>query len=337
MAKILIILEEDIFLGNVINDKIKKEGFETLFITNGEIGIEQMESFKPDLLILDMELKTVNSYKVLEEKKNKAEIAPISTIIISASGDVDEIKKVLDLGVKDYIVKSQFNAGELIAKIKNIISSSSKSKKTENHLEGKKVILLCGYFRPSKGFHTIIDIFPDICKVEPNAALVVAGKTRNIEYDEYRRKLFTTLNESPAADQIMILRGQFPQHTFDTIISAADVVALPYEIGSQSGMMAQCFAQSVPVVTSSLQAFKLIIERSKGGLVAKSTAEYKKHILSILNNDKLRSGLRTNIRKYVKDTAGWSKIALKHSDVYHGIVTTPYGKAKHVYFPDPEG
>jgi len=140
MAKILIILEEDIFLGNVINDRIKKVGYETLFITNGEIGIEQMKVFKPDLLILDMELKTVNSYKILEEKKNKVEIAPIPTIIISSSGDVDEIKRALDLGVKDYIVKSQFNADELITKIKNILSTSSKSLKSENSLEGKKVM-----------------------------------------------------------------------------------------------------------------------------------------------------------------------------------------------------
>ena len=203
-------------------------------------------------------------------------------------------------------------------------------------LEGKKVILLCGYFRPSKGFHKIIDIFPKICEQEKDAVLVVAGKTRNIEFDDYRRELFNKLNNSPVADRITILRGQFPQYTFDTIIAAADVVVLPYEVGAQSGMMAQCFAQGVPVVTSGLEAFHLLVDRSGGGLVADTDADYEKHILKILRDEKLNSQLRKNIGNYIGEKAGWSNIAAQHRKVYDEIITTPYGKAKYVYFPEPK-
>ncbi|MGM0488637.1 MAG: glycosyltransferase [Planctomycetota bacterium] len=211
--------------------------------------------------------------------------------------------------------------------------------KSKLDLEGKKVVLLCGYFRPSKGFHKIIDIFPKICKEEPNAVLVVAGKTRNIEFDDYRRELFTTLNESPVADNILILRGQFPQHTFDTIIAAADVVVLPYEVGGQSGMMAQCFAQGVPVVTSHLRAFQRALERSGGGLMVESDDDddYRRLIVRLLRDDKLRAELRGNIRTYIDNEAGWSKIAREHTKVYQSIVKTPYGKARYVYFPEPVG
>ena len=206
--------------------------------------------------------------------------------------------------------------------------------KKKLELEGKKVILLCGYFRPSKGFHKIVNIFPEICEKEEDAVLVVAGKIRNIEYDDYRRELFTNLNESPVANRITILRGQFPQHTFDTIIAAADVVVLPYEVGAQSGMLAQCFAQGVPVVTSNLPAFKLLLDRSGGGLTASSDADYQKCILDILCDDALNTRLRNNISNYISNEAGWSNITKLHCDVYHSIVTTPYGKAKYVYFPE---
>jgi glycosyltransferase involved in cell wall biosynthesis len=207
--------------------------------------------------------------------------------------------------------------------------------KRQLDLEGKKVVLLCGYFRPSKGFHKIIDVFPEICDEEPDAVLIVAGKTRNIEFDEYRRDLFTMLNESPVADRIEILRGQFPQHTFDTIIAAADLVVLPYDTGAQSGMMAQCFAQGVPVVASGLPAFKLLIERSGGGCVAESDSEYKDLIVELLRNDERRRDMRANIRAYVEKQAGWSKIAQAHTNVYQSVVTTPYGKARYVYFHAP--
>jgi 1,2-diacylglycerol 3-alpha-glucosyltransferase len=204
-------------------------------------------------------------------------------------------------------------------------------------LEGRKVALLCGYFRPTKGFQKIVDIFPQICREEPDAVLVVAGKTRSLEYDDYRRDLYIKLNESPVADAITILRGQFPQHTFDTIIAAADVVVLPYEIGGQSGIMCQCFAQGVPVVTSGLPAFRRLIARSGGGLVAESDSDYKDLIVGMLRDDALRAELRANIHDYVGKHAGWSRIARAHEEAYHEVVTVPYGKARHVYFPEPDG
>jgi 1,2-diacylglycerol 3-alpha-glucosyltransferase len=202
-------------------------------------------------------------------------------------------------------------------------------------LKDKKVILLCGYFRPTKGFHKIAEIFPEICRREENAVLLVAGKTRNIEFADYRRELFTLLNDSPVSDRIQILRGQFPQYTFDAIVSAADVVVLPYEVGAQSGIMAQCFAQGVPVVASPLKGFQLLVERSGGGLIAKTSAQYRNYILKILRDDKLRAELRENIQRYVRKHAGWSKIARTHEKLYRSLVATPVSKARYVYFPEP--
>ncbi len=137
--KILIVLEEDLFLGNVINEKIKKEGFETLFINNARIALSQMENFKPDLVILDISLKTINPFKVLEEKNARQDLRQIPVITISPSGDVDEIRRVLDLGVRDYIVKSQFSADELVSKVKIQLLKTGK-KDGKNVLEGRKIM-----------------------------------------------------------------------------------------------------------------------------------------------------------------------------------------------------
>src|SRR3989344_1023448 len=140
MQKILIILEEDLFLGNVINEKLRNEGYQTLLFGNASVALEQIEAFEPDLIILDMDLRTANPFKILGEKTKKSKISAIPTIIISPYGDVDEIKKVLDLGVKDYIVKSQFNADELISKIKFSLGDASRSPAGSPTLEGKKVM-----------------------------------------------------------------------------------------------------------------------------------------------------------------------------------------------------
>lgn len=202
-------------------------------------------------------------------------------------------------------------------------------------LSGRKVIMLCGYFRPSKGFHRVIDFFPEICRRDPDAVLVVAGKIRGIEAREYQRQLFTQLNDSSMVDRIVFLRGQFPQYTLDTILSAADCVVLPYEKGSQSGMLAQCFALQRPAVVSPLPAFQALVDRSGGGVVCQSDAEYVESVLRILNDQTYRRQLQENMQRYVQEHSAWRHIARRHIEVYQQVVTVPYGKGKYVYFPEP--
>lgn len=205
--------------------------------------------------------------------------------------------------------------------------------KKKLELEGKKVILLCGYFRPIKGFHKIVDIMPEICRNLDDAVLVLAGKSRRLEYTDYRTMLFEHVNHSPVKDKIIVFRGQFPQYTFDTIISSCDVMALPYRGGAQSGIMAQCYAFHKPMVTSNLPAFRISIKASQGGLTCKNGKDYVKNITKILRDDKFRNNLEDNIKNYVEQVVGWSKVAKKHVEVYHSVVRVPYGNAKYVYFP----
>ncbi len=203
-------------------------------------------------------------------------------------------------------------------------------------IEGKKVILLCGYFRPSKGFHKVVEWFPEICDMMDDVVLVIAGKSRGLEFRDYQREFFEAINNSPVNDRIVVLRGQFPQHTFDTIISASDVVVLPYELGAQSGIMAHCFAFGKPVVTSNLLAFKKIFEQCNGGFACDTKQDYLDKIAAILNDEDLAQSLQNNIRNYVEEKVGWSKVAQSHVEVYQSVVRVPYGKARYVFWDEDE-
>ena len=203
-------------------------------------------------------------------------------------------------------------------------------------IEGKKVILLCGYFRPTKGFHRVVKWFPEICEMMDDVILLIAGKSRGLEFRDYQREFFEAINNSPVNDRIIVLRGQFPQHTFDTIISASDVVVLPYDLVAQSGIMAQCFAFGKPVVTSNLLAFRKILERCKGGFACDTKQDYLDKIAAILSDAHLARSLQDNIRNYVEQEVGWSKVAESHIKVYQSVSRVPYGKAKYVFWDDDE-
>jgi len=194
-----------------------------------------------------------------------------------------------------------------------------------------KVVLLIGYFRPSKRLDMIVDIFPEILEEVPNARLIVAGKTRLNEFLDYRDYFFKKINNSSAIDRILELRGQFPQNVFDGILSAADVIPLPYQINSQSGIFAHCLAFNVPTVCSDNPSMRRIIKESKGGFVAKNKDEFIKKIVRILKDDNLANSMQGNIQKFVSRTCSWEVVADKTMGIYHKHVSIPYGKSKHIW------
>ena len=189
--------------------------------------------------------------------------------------------------------------------------------------EDKKVVLIIGYIRPSKNFELIVDIFPDILAKYPNAVLVMAGKTRGQEYIDYRNQLLDRIANSPARDNIIIIRGQLPQPVFDQILCAADVVVLPYKIVSQSGILAHCLAFGRPLVASSSRALVETLDWAKAGLVCNERDEFIDSIVRILSDDKLAQDLSNNGRHFVKTYISWSIIADKHLDLYREITYVP--------------
>jgi two-component system alkaline phosphatase synthesis response regulator PhoP len=119
MSKKILIIEDDKILLELLEKKLKDVGFEVVLAIDGEEGLEKIRSEKPDLVLLDILMPKKNGVEVLEEM-NKTEdinLTKVPVIIISNSGQPVEIDKVLELGVKDYLVKAEFNPREVIEKV----------------------------------------------------------------------------------------------------------------------------------------------------------------------------------------------------------------------------
>lgn len=197
---------------------------------------------------------------------------------------------------------------------------------------GKKIILLAGYFRPNKGFERIVDLFPRIVKNIPEAVLVISGKMRILEYGTYRHMLLKKINNSPVKNKIEVLRGQFPQKTFDTILSASDVIVLPYSKGAQSGVMAHAMTFGKPVVTSDIPAFRNIIEKTDIGYYAQTDDEYVEFISQLLLDQHRYNECSNNALNYVKNSISWKIIADQTLEIYESVNPMLECPTRYVYF-----
>lgn len=121
MTKKILIIEDDIFLRELMAKKLKEENYEVIEGINGEEGLEKIKKDKPDLVLLDLILPGIQGYEILEEMKKDKESSKIPVIILSNLGQKEEIEKGLKLGAVDYLIKANFSPDEIIEKIKLIL------------------------------------------------------------------------------------------------------------------------------------------------------------------------------------------------------------------------
>ena len=134
--KVLIIEDEKTLL-EAIAKKLEVENYLVEKALDGQEGLEKVKKNKPDLILLDILMPRVDGFGVLEALNKDPNLSDIPVIIISNSGQPVEIERAMSLGVKDYLIKAEFDPQEVIVKVKNVLG---KTNKDEEGKEGDKKI-----------------------------------------------------------------------------------------------------------------------------------------------------------------------------------------------------
>lgn len=87
----------------------------------GDEGLAKLMALPPDLVILDLMLPNVSGFEILEKIRSTDTMKKLKVIVFSNLGEESDVKKCLDLGVSDYLVKANFTLDELGEKIKSVI------------------------------------------------------------------------------------------------------------------------------------------------------------------------------------------------------------------------
>jgi len=122
MDKSILIVEDDKFLRELMVQKLQKEGYNIVEAVDGEEGIKKVKEEKPGLVLLDLILPGIDGFEVLSRIKADSEVSQIPVIILSNLGQREDVERGMALGAADYLIKAHFTPGEIIEKIKKIIS-----------------------------------------------------------------------------------------------------------------------------------------------------------------------------------------------------------------------
>jgi two-component system alkaline phosphatase synthesis response regulator PhoP len=120
MKKILIIEDEKLLAG-MYKEKLEMEGFEVVLAFDVKEGIEMAKKEKPDLILLDILLPGENGVSFLKRQKEEKEISEIPVIAFSNYDNPETKKEAKELGIKEYLIKTNHTPSEIIEKIKKYL------------------------------------------------------------------------------------------------------------------------------------------------------------------------------------------------------------------------
>ncbi len=120
MGKRILLVEDDQFLIDIYQKKLKSSGFEVEVADTGHKAISKAKDFKPDLIVLDVVLPGMEGWEVLKQLKANPETKNIKAIFMSNLSQREEIEKGLKAGALKYLIKSQYTPSEVVSEIKKL-------------------------------------------------------------------------------------------------------------------------------------------------------------------------------------------------------------------------
>ena len=99
---------------------LKKEGFLTETAGDGDVALEKVRTFMPDLVLLDVMMPKKSGFEVCEILRSDAALSSIRIIMLTAKGRETEQAKGLALGADAYMLKP-FSTKDLVARIRDLL------------------------------------------------------------------------------------------------------------------------------------------------------------------------------------------------------------------------
>lgn len=119
--KTILLAEDDGPTAFLIEQKLQNAGYEVLLVKDGEAALTALKGSVPDLVLLDIDMPHKSGLEVLREMRGALGLGDLPVIVISNSGSPIEVYNFQKLGVKDYLIKVDFDPDELLMLIRKYL------------------------------------------------------------------------------------------------------------------------------------------------------------------------------------------------------------------------
>jgi len=122
MSRVLVI-EDDADVGLALGVLLRRSGYEVDHVEDGRAGLRAVHALRPDLLVLDIGLRGMDGWQVLERVRD---ISDLPILILSGQGQEADKVRGLRAGADDYLTKP-FGSNELVARLEALLRRATPS------------------------------------------------------------------------------------------------------------------------------------------------------------------------------------------------------------------
>ena len=127
IKKKILLVEDDVALAAVYRSRLELEGFEIKEVHNGEDALSAAVSYRPDLILLDAMMPKISGFDVLDILRNTPDTTNMRVIMLTALSQPKDKVRAQQLGVDDYLVKSQVVIGDVVDRVRHHLGVSTNS------------------------------------------------------------------------------------------------------------------------------------------------------------------------------------------------------------------
>ncbi|AKM80326.1 TPA: response regulator [Candidatus Saccharibacteria bacterium] len=120
MTKIAII-EDDSVINQMYRMKFEADGFDVQVADNGKSGIEMAKTFKPDIILLDLQMPEMTGDEALVHIRGSDWGKQIPVIILTNLGAEESPKILKQLDIHSYIVKAELTPSQVVGRVKEAL------------------------------------------------------------------------------------------------------------------------------------------------------------------------------------------------------------------------
>lgn len=122
MTKIAII-EDDPVISQMYRMKFESDGFDVQLANNGELGVDLVEQFTPDIILLDLQMPEMDGAAALQHIRKNEHGRNTPVIILTNLGAEEAPKEIHNLGIHSYIVKAELTPRQVVERVKEALES----------------------------------------------------------------------------------------------------------------------------------------------------------------------------------------------------------------------
>jgi DNA-binding response OmpR family regulator len=119
----ILVVDDEARVREVVAGYLAREGYRVQTAPEGESARRYLIEFQPDLVVLDVMLPGVSGFDLLQEIRQRGDLAVI--LLTARADEVDRVSG-LEMGADDYVVKP-FSPRELVARVRSVMRRSTKT------------------------------------------------------------------------------------------------------------------------------------------------------------------------------------------------------------------